>query len=494
LKQPLLASARRTVDLALLLGGAGLLLAGVGPTLVLGVGALVYAVAVFCSPAIAVPLIVATLPFHLHPRTVAGQELSLAELAILLGCCASGLRWMWVSRAQSRSPRPQASNTVPAEATSDAIHAPTPASVDWLVGAFIAVALASLLVTDYPKQSLRALRWLVIEPIAVYYLVRMTLATERQVWTLLWAIIATGAAAAVIGLGSIMLDGNLLRFAVRANDPYLSPNHLGIFLGRTGAVALAVILFARPSDQRSRFLAGGALGTVLLALTRTLSLGAWAGMVAAALTLGALKNRRAVVLTVAALVVLGAATLAVLPHERTFGRLDPTTGTALFRVEIWRSALHMIADHPLLGLGMDNFLYAYQDGYMRPEAWREPNISHPHNWVLDFWIQLGISGLITACALIVWTIRACGDLLRSADTLRRIVGAGALGAAVDLLVHGFVDNSYFLVDSATIWWIFVGLLTVLRTPASQAAEAGAYNSVIPGPLTAVGNRGGGAKG
>jgi hypothetical protein len=35
--------------------------------------------------------------------------------------------------------------------------------------------------------------------------------------------------------------------------------------------------------------------------------------------------------------------------------------------------------------------------------------------------------------------------------------AGALGAMADLLVHGFIDNSYFLVDLACVFWLCLAL-------------------------------------
>jgi O-antigen ligase len=182
--------------------------------------------------------------------------------------------------------------------------------------------------------------------------------------------------------------------------------------------------------------------------------------VAAALVLAGLKSRRALAIASTGLLVVVVLLLVTLPTERTLARWDPETGTALFRVEIWRSALHMIADHPLFGLGMDNFLYAYQGGYMEPAAWREPNISHPHNWILDFWIQLGLPGLVVALALICWSIVTAVRMIRLSDPTSRTIGAAALGVTVVFLTHGSVDNSYFLVDSATIWWIIVALLLI----------------------------------
>ena len=60
-----------------------------------------------------------------------------------------------------------------------------------------------------------------------------------------------------------------------------------------------------------------------------------------------------------------------------------TSGTGFFRIKLWHSAWRMALDHPALGVGPDNFLYAYRTRYVLPSAWQELNLSHPHNLILD---------------------------------------------------------------------------------------------------------------
>jgi O-antigen ligase len=122
----------------------------------------------------------------------------------------------------------------------------------------------------------------------------------------------------------------------------------------------------------------------------------------------------------------------------------------------------MIQDHPLLGVGPDNFLSAYRDrGYLPADGWREPNISHPHNLLLDAWLRTGLLGLL---ALLVAVVRFWRDALRVLR-LRAAPGwssalalAGSMAAA---LVHGAIDNGYFLPDLALLFWLAVGGMAVL---------------------------------
>ena len=70
------------------------------------------------------------------------------------------------------------------------------------------------------------------------------------------------------------------------------------------------------------------------------------------------------------------------------------SGTSFVRIKLWRGAWQMALEHPVLGVGPDNFLYAYRTRYVLPSAWTELNLSHPHNILLDLWTRLGLIGVL----------------------------------------------------------------------------------------------------
>jgi O-antigen ligase len=131
-------------------------------------------------------------------------------------------------------------------------------------------------------------------------------------------------------------------------------------------------------------------------------------------------------------------------------------------VDLWLSSLAMLRDHPLLGVGLDNFSYLYQQIYIREGGMAEPNLSHPHNWLLNFWLELGLLGLISFLLF-------QGRFWRLALRQRGWLIAGAAGAMADTLVHGLIDQSYFLVDLAFLFWLT--LLLVSSELASQPRAA-----------------------
>jgi len=155
--------------------------------------------------------------------------------------------------------------------------------------------------------------------------------------------------------------------------------------------------------------------------------------------------------------VLGGAAVVLAPH-RLASFFDPQSGTALSRLWLWSSALAMLRDHPLTGVGPDNFLYVYR-AYLHPNAWREPNLSHPHNLVLDAWLRLGIMGAVAACwSLGVAFRHGVRRALQAPAAPETAVIIGWFGSMAALVVHGLVDNSLFLPDLAVHFWIAGAIL------------------------------------
>jgi O-antigen ligase len=160
---------------------------------------------------------------------------------------------------------------------------------------------------------------------------------------------------------------------------------------------------------------------------------------------------------VALLGVFGLAAAAVLPE-----RLNPLRQTGGFRIDLWLSSLEMVRDHPLLGVGLDNFAYVYKQAYLREGAAAEPNLSHPHNWLLQFWLELGLLGLIAFLSFV-------GTFFRLTLRQRGWLVGGAAGAMADTLVHGLIDQSYFLVDLAFLFWLV--LMLAADAAAGRDSEA-----------------------
>ncbi len=184
------------------------------------------------------------------------------------------------------------------------------------------------------------------------------------------------------------------------------------------------------------------------------------------------SRRRWPVWLLLALVVAGGLGLLVLFRTPRFADLfNFEAGTSFFRLKLWRGALNMALDHPLLGVGPDNFLYAYRTRYVLPSGWQELNLSHPHNVLLDLWTRLGLvgvaAGLFSLGVAFVagWLgfVRgqpAAGDDRTSPLPVWPLM-LGLLGGLAGGLAHGLIDNSLFLPDlmgwfvaAQGIFWLY----------------------------------------
>jgi len=92
------------------------------------------------------------------------------------------------------------------------------------------------------------------------------------------------------------------------------------------------------------------------------------------LAIGLLAGGRWLWAALGVIVVGAAAAIPLLNSPRIQAIFSGGGETSFFRVALWKSTLQMIRDHPLFGVGPDNFLYAYRGRYLLPEAWQEPRL------------------------------------------------------------------------------------------------------------------------
>lgn len=468
------------------------------------------ALAVLLRPDLGLALTVFSLSFFQALKPLPGRAVSPVELALLLAAAGFAFRgWLLWGRAwftprpapaslsQTAYPKSQVISQNPAP---DIPNSPggrlEPASLDWAALALVWLALLATLAASNFGVSLREWRVVVVESVLFYFLVRLgadfsptrlapgeaapegTGPTWRWAWRLVDAFVAGAALQALIALYLYFFTGQAITAeGVRRamGLAYGSPNNLSLFLGRAWPVLLAVALFPGPVVALRRRLYGAGLVVVSLALYLTFSKGALllglpASLLAMALFYGYRHHhqgqwRRVLLIAAAGVIVIGLALVPLSRTDRFRSLLDFSQGsTGFFRLKLWQASWAMLREHWPLGVGLDNFLYQYRTRYILPEAWQEPNLSHPHNLFLDFGTRLGVGGLV----LLLWLQ---GAFWRSAWLLYRRYPVplvlGLMGSMVTFIGHGLVDNSYFLVDLAFIFFLTAGMVQRLAEQTGQ---------------------------
>ena len=367
--------------------------------------------------------------------------------------------------------------------------------VRWLavILVFAVAGVVAAVLADYPKFALRDLRTVILEPAAFFVVLTSVLRDRCDMRRLLAALAAGAALAALVALVLIPFGAVVTEvFPPRVRGTFGSPNNLALVLERAAPVALALALatgtrtyvserccwgLGRLASNRGFWLL--ALAVLLVVLILTWSRGAWLGaLVGLAVAVrplwGQVGFRRrlgAVTLSLAAL----AGIVLVTGVERIGQLLRIGDSGAVSRLAIWDSAWRMGGDNWLFGVGPDNFLTHYRE-YMRPEAWREPNISHPHNLVLDAWVSLGLIGLLALIAVLVLFWRDWSRIRRDGASGLDPLAFGLAGAMAAALTHGLVDHAYFLPELAATLWTLAALAVVYRakvsgTPSQSGARS-----------------------
>jgi len=425
--------------------------------------------------------------------------LPLSEAVLLVVLAASVANWLW---------RSMASTIRPATPVIDAATAREPAVAGSRSGAAILFAYAPhllfilagifglVIATADRGAALRDFRRTILEPLIFYALLtyylrlgdtRTAVARGDQRYAT-WVAIAfslSGAFVALLGLlQAVGLDvvpylGVKRSFSEnvvvlggirRVSSVYGHPNNLGLYLGRVWPIAALLAIRtppdgARPAVSRRLALLFGlcallCLGGILVSFSR----GAWLGAAAAlsVLAIPFLRRRFSgwVVPSLAAVI----AAIAIAGGLGLMLRGNLGGDSAATRVAIWRETLALIGQHPL-GIGLDQFYWYHNPEFGRSQidpalvGTSEQFAAHPHNLVLDIWLRMGPLGVITFGWLLARLFRSgWHSLRRFGSTPNAAFGLGALAAMTAALLHGMIDNFYFLPDLAIAFWLLLALV------------------------------------
>lgn len=345
-----------------------------------------------------------------------------------------------------------------------------------LLALLVGWALVASVDVRYPALALR--EWRVIFLYALLFaltlvgVLRRTEFPATDRWLLVAGWLMGAAVISLIGLWGFVTGQAFVSAAEgvrRVQALYDSANNLALYLDRTLALSLALVLFV--PKGRSRLVWGVLVAPQGLAWLLTFSKGALllaAPAMLIVLGVGGLwllrRQQRSVapLIAIAGLATLAALVIAPFAGAERFQRIfDFEQGTGFLRLQLWRSAWQSALDHPLMGVGPDQFLYHYRSNYLLPAAWQEPNLNHPHNVLLDWWTRLGVPGLLLGIGWFgagVWGIWRW--LQRSAlDASVAALALGCLAAATAALAHGLIDVSYALPDLMLVWVLIFHLST-----------------------------------
>jgi O-antigen ligase len=233
-------------------------------------------------------------------------------------------------------------------------------------------------------------------------------------------------------------------------------------------MAPAVALMLSKVDHRLKLLGAGGLALGGIALIFTLTRGGWVAAALAVAILCILVWRRGwlpayvplvVGLTVAVIGVFFQSSIVV----RFFG---DDRGAALARFHLMDLAWNMIQDHPLLGVGANNFGYMISE-YATPEfggKW----LYTVHNAYFLAWAEIGLGGLLALLTFLFVAILRGWRVWRFADQTLSPLALGFTAALIGHMSHLYVDV-FNARPHFQLVWLIAGLLAALATHAAFRA-------------------------
>jgi len=209
--------------------------------------------------------------------------------------------------------------------------------------------------------------------------------------------------------------------------------------------------------------------TAGIALLASSSRGGQLGGIAVVLWMIIKSRRRARGLVLAAVVALG--TMALLPSEQRARFTEMGSDeTSQQRLTLWTYGIEITNDHPVLGVGYDNWLSYYVDHY--PLLGRYPLL--PHNIFIEASSEMGYIGLLAFVALILTTLRLNGRT-------RRLAGRTPDGRFLYYMAHGLdagmigylVSGFFVTVLFYPYFWINLAMTSALYGIAVKRRRQGA---------------------
>ena len=469
-----------------------------------------WAALAYIKPSTALAFVAATLPFFWLPKEIGQQKLPVAETLLVLTFAAVLARriaggWLlvisdWWQRQREPRNLGLVADVPPAvREQQPATRNPQPATITerfraWsrqdplappAVALLILGTISLLFLADptFAKDSFRAYRWVIVEPVLFYFLLTDVVSTRRGPMRLADFFVGAAVLVSLVGLWQYLQGTNVLvvEGVKRVQSVYQHPNNLALYLGRVVPFAACLAIYLPWGWRKTLYalatfplaaclvltFSRGALIAVTVAMVAAVIIGWW-------LRSGRVGERKKLQIRprpvafaaalIALLVVVIVLILPILPPRIW------NLGSGLLRLEIWESSLKILTNHPITGVGIDQFYNQFraqdaQGNYIyMPEGFQESFTSHAHNLVLDWWLALGIMGV----PLLVWLLwryfRLAIARIKSAalegDQFARALGIGLFASMGVFVVHGLVDNSYFFMDLAMIFWLCCGMLVV----------------------------------
>ena len=299
----------------------------------------------------------------------------------------------------------------------------------WPLVAYAALTLVSAGFSIDPQESFTDSKQLVL-----FMLVPLTydLARGGRAHTVLSIILTIGAASAFVGI----LQYAVMNFDSLGRRPSGTLSHWMTYSGTLMLVICAAVARLLYSTS-GRLWAAFVMPALLVALSLTLTRGAWVGVAVGVAVLFLSKDFRLLALlpiVVVAGIVLAPQTLT----DRVYSIFDRNDLTSRDRVAMLQAGVSMVKDYPLTGVGPEQIERAYPN-YRVAEAVKPTN-PHLHNVPMQIAAERGLPALAAWLWFVISLVIGLFTLLKKSR--HKSLAAAALGGVAAMLAAGLTEYNF----------------------------------------------------
>ena len=135
-------------------------------------------------------------------------------------------------------------------------------------------------------------------------------------------------------------------------------------------------------------------------------------------------------------------------------QFDLQASSLEIRASQWQEASQFLSDNFFFGAGLSGYQEAI--AFYHQVDWIEVYL-YPHNIVLNFWIELGLLGLVAWIAIMIYVLKTLLSLHRQSNAWAWPLSMFWL----TWLAHGLVDVPYFKNDLSVLFFIMLAFSLVV---------------------------------
>jgi O-antigen ligase len=263
--------------------------------------------------------------------------------------------------------------------------------------------------------------------------------------------------------GRDFIRGNSLQGAIglpRATAAFPGCNAMGVYLTGLTPVIAGLALFSSELKNRVFFTFAALIGSIGVYLT--FSRGAGLGLFVSVLFLSLVRKNKFIISGIVLLLLISPF---VMPKNiKIWAKSVNYNPEVLFicetRLSIYRNTVHMIGEHPFIGVGINTFSKNYGKYKTTAAEARMPtqDTIYAHNSFLQMGGEMGLLGLGTFLIFLFFVLKSIWlAFKKNKDPFLKALSVSVFAAIIAYLINGLTETSLYYARLVMIFWFLIGL-------------------------------------